>query len=68
VVNSVPYAASGAEAILRPLLADRTVTVLNSFKSNPKLPKVQACEAIDVAKLANNPRRLTPEGLCGLLQ
>jgi alcohol dehydrogenase class IV len=43
VADSVAYAASGAEAILRPLLADRTVTVFDSFEPNPKLAEVEAC-------------------------
>jgi alcohol dehydrogenase class IV len=45
VADSVAYAASGAEAILRPLLADRTVTVFDSFEPNPKLAEVEACAA-----------------------
>ena len=45
VADSVAYAACGAEAILRPLLANRTVTIFDSFESNPKLAEVEACAA-----------------------
>ena len=45
VADSVAYAASGAEAILRPLLADRTVEIFDSFEPNPKVNEVEACAA-----------------------
>ncbi len=51
VTDSVAYAASGAEAILRPLLANRTVTIFDSFEPNPKLAEVEACaEALRESK------------------
>ena len=43
VADSIAYTASGAEAILKPLLANRRVTVFDSFEPNPKLPEVEAC-------------------------
>jgi alcohol dehydrogenase class IV len=45
VADSVAYVASGAEAILRPVLANRTVAIFDSFEPNPKLPEAEACAA-----------------------
>ncbi len=45
VADPLAYATSGAEAILQPFFANRTVTVFDSFEPNPKLPEVEACAA-----------------------